>query len=353
MANLKEILIIGGTGAQGIPVVEALSASQRYRVRVLTRDTTSIRAQQLAKLPNVALIQGKVDDQKDLHEAFKGVYGAWVNLDTFTLGEKNELFYGIRAYEIARHEGVKHYIWASTSYALKRANWDEKYRFAHGDVKGRITDLILAQGQEGMKSSVLSTVPYMNMLVDGLFVPMKQPDGSFVWANPATAGKFPLIALEDVGYYSLWLFDNLSESAGLDLRVVTDYVSFADIANTFTSVTGKKGVHQSVPLEAYLKLAEPWPNAPANWFTGPSNAAPDESALLWRENLSGWWRYWDDGKDGVVDMDLLTRIHPNRIKSLEEWMRQVGYDGQHKPGNVLKGVEDLIQANVITSANKA
>jgi hypothetical protein len=54
----------------------------------------------------VTLIQGAQDNQKDLHRAFKGVYGAWVNTDGFTLGEKNELFYGIRAYEIARHEGL-------------------------------------------------------------------------------------------------------------------------------------------------------------------------------------------------------------------------------------------------------
>jgi nucleoside-diphosphate-sugar epimerase len=119
---MQEILVIGGTGAQGLPVVHgnypfhhtnistnivaALSSSNHFSVRVLTRDTTSARAKQLAELNNVTLIQGAQDNQKDLHRAFKGVYGAWVNTDGFTLGEKNELFYGIRAYEIARHEGL-------------------------------------------------------------------------------------------------------------------------------------------------------------------------------------------------------------------------------------------------------
>jgi hypothetical protein len=132
------------------------------------------------------LIQGRQDSQDDLQRAFHGVYGAWVNTDSFTLGEKNELFYGIRAYEIARCEGVQHYIWSNIAYALKRGNWDRKYHFAHGDAKGRISDFILAQGQEGMKTSILSTCPYVDMLVDGLFVPKEQPDGSFVWTNPAS-----------------------------------------------------------------------------------------------------------------------------------------------------------------------
>ncbi|MFI2040516.1 NmrA family NAD(P)-binding protein [Streptomyces bottropensis] len=35
------IFVIGGTGAQGIPVVRALVADKKYSVRLLTRDATS------------------------------------------------------------------------------------------------------------------------------------------------------------------------------------------------------------------------------------------------------------------------------------------------------------------------
>jgi hypothetical protein len=155
MANLKEILVIGGTGAQGIPIVEgkhpnrcvlsrsltmsvALSKSNRYIARVMTRDPSSSRSQELAALPNVKLIQGSQTNQDDLHAAFRGVYGAWVNLDGFNIGEKNELFYGARSYEIARTEGVQHFIWANISYSLKALNWDEQYYGAHFTGKGRV-----------------------------------------------------------------------------------------------------------------------------------------------------------------------------------------------------------------------
>ncbi|KAL6835634.1 NAD(P)-binding protein [Trichoderma sp. SZMC 28015] len=338
MADLKLILVIGGTGAQGIPVVKALSESNRYSVRVLTRNRNSTRALQLAALPNVTLFEGNQDDQDDLHGAFNGAYGAWVNLDGFTLGEKNEVFYGIRAYEIARHEGLKHYIWANSDYAVKKAGWDEKYHWGHNDAKGRIGDLILSHGQETMKTTLFTTGPYMNMLWDGMYVPKEQDDGSFVWATPASDGKIPLIALEDVGFYNLWIFDNPNESAGLDLEVATDQVSMGDIAETFTRVTGKKAIHKRLPLEEYLEMAEPYPNAPANWAAGPS-AVRDKSVMTWRENFTAWWRYWSEGKGATRDMALLDRIYPGRIKSLEEWMRKVSYDGKQKA--VLKGIEDL------------
>ncbi|KAM0598551.1 hypothetical protein ACHAPH_003994 [Verticillium nonalfalfae] len=303
MAELKEILVIGGTGAQGAPVVK-----------------------------------GAQNNQEDLHRAFKGVYGAWVNTDGFTLGEKDELFYGFRAYEIARGEGVQHYVWANIEYVLGIVDYDEAYHCGHMDGKGRIGKFILAQGQDGMKSSLFSTGPYMDMLLDGMFVPSEQPDGSFLWANPSLDDvKLPLIALDDVGVYNLWLFDNPDEAAGLDLSVVTDNVSFPEIAKTFTEVTGKQGVFKSTPFEHYAKVAEPYPGAYVNWSLGP-DAPRDESVMKWNDNFGAWWRYWGEGRTPLRDTAILDRIHPKRIRSLAEWMKHVSYDGNRR--FVLKMVED-------------
>lgn len=131
-------------------------------------------------------MEGQQTSQADLHKGFKGAWGAWVNTDGFTIGEKNELFYGIRAYEIARHEGVKHYIYAATDYPLKHENWNAEFHWGHNDAKGRVADFIEFQGQKGsMTSSAIVTGPYMDMLFDGPAMPVQQDDGSFLWANPA------------------------------------------------------------------------------------------------------------------------------------------------------------------------
>ncbi|OJZ89042.1 hypothetical protein ASPFODRAFT_57810 [Aspergillus luchuensis CBS 106.47] len=307
---MREILVIGGTGAQGLPVIKALSSSEKFSVR-------SARAQEVARLPNVSLNEeGRQDNQEDLHKAFNGIYGAWVNTDGFTIGEKNVLFYGCRAYEIARHH--------------RHADWDENYHWGHNDAKGRVADYILAQGQAGMKSSVLTTGPYMNMLWDGMFVPTQEPDRTSVWANPAKSGKIPLIALEVVGHDSLWLFKNLPESAGMNLKIATDEFSFADIAAAFTEVTGKKGVHRYVPLE---------------------DAVTDESTMTWRQNFSAWWKYWGEGRAEHRDFTLLNRIHPNCISSLNDWIRMAKYNGLRK--TVLKGVEDLKRSSAAMQQQQA
>ncbi|GIZ41848.1 hypothetical protein CKM354_000513700 [Cercospora kikuchii] len=338
-SDLKLIFVVGGTGAQGLPIVNTLSASGRYAVRVLTRNKNSERAKQLAQLPNVELFEGQQTSQKDLHAGFKGAWGAWVNTDGFTIGEKNELFYGCRAYEIARDEGVKHYIYAATDFALKNTNWDETYHWGHNDAKGRVLDYISAQGQNGATtSSSVITGPYMDMLYDGMFVPQEQEDGSLVWANPAEDGKIPLIAVEDGGPYALWMFDNVKESAGLFLKVATDEVSFADIAKTFTKVTGRPAKHVQVPLADFLHKAEPYPNAPANFAAGP-NVPRDESMMTFIENFTPWWKFWGQGKAVKRDFALLDKIHPNRLKSLEDWMKRHNYDG--KPKSILKGAKDL------------
>ena len=142
-----------------------------------------------------------------------------------------------------------------------------------------------------------------------------------------------------MGAYSLWMFDNVPESAGLFVKVATDEVSFEDIASTFTEVTGKKGIHQSIPIDDFLTAAEPYPNAPANWAAGP-NAHRDESSMTWRENFRAWWIYWGEGGiTAVRDQDLMHKMHPKRIRSLREWMEKVGYDGKPRP--ILKSIEDL------------
>lgn len=198
----------------------------------------------------------------------------------------------------------------------------------------------------------------MEMLFDGMFVSEERDDGTIVWANPASKslflllflprlkyllmvignGKISLISLLDVGAYVLWIFDNIDRSAGIDLEVATDQVSFKDIVEVFTRVTGKPALHIQLPMEEYLGRAEPYPNAPAN-YPGGKNKIDDESNMTWRENFTAWWRYWSEGLGATRNFELLTEIFPGRIKSLEEWMVKVNYQGKPKP--VLKDLEDL------------
>ena len=157
----KTVLAIGGTGAQGVPVVKGayidslwlvsllilqeLAADGRYKVIILTRSGQSDPAMELASLPKVAVMEGDAFDEPTLVKAFKGVDAAFVNTNGFAIGEKAEIYWGIRIYEIAYGAGVKHFVWGSLDYSSKLGNFDPSFHCGHLDGKGIVADFIHSQ----------------------------------------------------------------------------------------------------------------------------------------------------------------------------------------------------------------
>ena len=100
----QSVLIIGGTGGQGMPIVEGSAhiaslpasihmlilnielAQNGFKVRVLTRNQDSDNSKKLATLQNVSLYTGAPDDEGSLRKAFAGVDYAFVNLNSWALG---------------------------------------------------------------------------------------------------------------------------------------------------------------------------------------------------------------------------------------------------------------------------
>src|SRR6202034_4802686 len=77
----SKIFVVGGTGAQGLPVIGALVADKKYSIRALTRDATSRRANALLALGNVSILEGTFADEATLRQGFRGCDGAYVNID--------------------------------------------------------------------------------------------------------------------------------------------------------------------------------------------------------------------------------------------------------------------------------
>src|SRR6516162_3737755 len=107
LSNDKLILVIGGTGAQGQAVVKELvepssdGAPSPYTVRILTRNPDHPKVKAEFNHPNVELVQGSFTDLAKVERALKGVWGAYINTDGFTVGEQAETYYGLRIFELA------------------------------------------------------------------------------------------------------------------------------------------------------------------------------------------------------------------------------------------------------------
>jgi hypothetical protein len=52
--------------------------------------------------------------------ALEGCYGAWINTDTYTVGQEKEIWAGIKIYETARRtNAARHLIWSNLDYGTK------------------------------------------------------------------------------------------------------------------------------------------------------------------------------------------------------------------------------------------
>jgi uncharacterized protein YbjT (DUF2867 family) len=325
----SKVLVIGATGAQGSPVVRELTKDGRYEVVIFTRNARSARAQALLKLPGVTAFEGNTTVEQNIYDACRQVDGIYANLDGFAIGEVQETYWGIRIFEIALESRVKHFVWGSLDYLVKKGGFNRKYRCGHYDAKGRVAEFILQQRPRPMAVSVLTSGPYMEMLYEGMFVPHTLADGSLLFAHPMGNGKVPMIHLDDLGRYARFLFDHPEESDGMDLEIATQHVAWSYLVDCVQRVTGRKAVFEDVPLSEYLRkysgLSEGTPSAWAQ-----TKDAPALSVQTFWENFSGWWSAW---RDNLVSRDyaLLDRILPDRVRDLEEWMRKTNYDGGARP----------------------
>jgi uncharacterized protein YbjT (DUF2867 family) len=315
----------------------ALATDGKYAVRVITRNAKSEEAQELASIPGVTIFEGDSYLETDLRKAFEGVKYVFANTNGFAIGEKAEIYWGIRLYELAREFGVEHFLYAGLEYASRLGNFDPKYRTGHLDGKGKVVDYLKAQPTTPMAWSALTSCLYIEGLRE-ILQPFPTPDRTMVFSAPIGDAKLPLIYLEDYGQYARWLLDNPTRSNGLELHVATEDIAYKDLAAAFTEVTGQKAVYKEVTLDEYFKLGLfPDPDAKI----GATNNPNDPTLFTFRENFSGFWNTW---KDELTHRDykLLDEILPSRVKSVKEWMEKTGYDG--KPASVLKDYRDGARA---------
>ncbi len=103
-----------------------------------TRNPDHPTAKELAQLPNVTFHVGHIESEQLLREAMHSMDAVFFLANGFSIGEKAELFWSIRAFEIAIKVGVKFFQFSNLDYALKKGGYDPKFRCAHYDGKGRI-----------------------------------------------------------------------------------------------------------------------------------------------------------------------------------------------------------------------
>ena len=185
----QTITVVGGTGAQGGGVVDALLASGQYAVRVVSRNAASKSAKALEKR-GVRVVQGDLLEPSSLRAAFEGAHGVFLVTnfwDPTQMPKETEV--GTAAVKEARAAGVQHFIWSTLPDAEKLTGG--RLKLPHFTGKARV-DAAVEAAKFPRHMFVQAPFYFQNFL--GLLAPQALPNGGRGWEvpmDPATALRLP------------------------------------------------------------------------------------------------------------------------------------------------------------------
>jgi NmrA-like family len=275
-------------------------------------------------------------DIDSVRNALQDCYGLFLNTDSFTVKEGDEIWAAIRIFEISnRIPTLRHFVWSGIDYALKKSGFNPRYGAYHVNAKGRVNEYLENQPssktEDGLAWTILNTAAYNEMLAGGLFMPQIQPDGTRVFAFPLGSGRLPLIALDDIGTFARLIFDSRATFSGATLGAVSHFATGTEVAETTARVAGVKAVYMPVTYEQWVS-AHPLRDLPF--------AKTDPTGPTFAQGFKMLWATFEDRlMDTYRDVDGLKALHPG-LRTLEGWMRDTGYDGTPVP--FLKGSIELM-----------
>ncbi len=254
MSNI--LAVFGATGQQGGSVINYVLSdpelSQKYKIRAITRDITSEKAQQLQG--KVEVVQGDVLNRASLDTALTGAHTVFA-MTTPSFGPNGlEIEYnsGKTIADVAVEKGAE-YIIFSTLPPVKKISGGKYTKVTPFDAKAKAEQHI--RGLH-IKSAFLSPGYFMENLQSQPFLaPQQAPDGTWELArhiSPKTRVPF-IDAVGDTGKFVGAILAEPDKYAGATFCAATALYSWEEIAAIMSEATGKTVVYKQIPLEDFKK----------------------------------------------------------------------------------------------------
>lgn len=175
----RVIAVVGGTGAQGGGVVEALLAQGKFGVRVASRNPDSDAARALAAR-GVEVVKADLLEPASLAPFFAGAHGAFIVTNFWDPAQmQRETEVGTTAVQAARAAGVSHLVWSTlpNSKALSGGALE----VTHFTSKALVDEVVAAAGFPRY-TLVGAPMYFQNFLT--MMGPQPLPTGGRGWAVP-------------------------------------------------------------------------------------------------------------------------------------------------------------------------
>jgi uncharacterized protein YbjT (DUF2867 family) len=273
MADKKIIAVVGATGAQGRGLVRAIlgDTAGGFAARALTRDVSTAKAKELAKL-GAEVVAANVDDPESLKRAFQGAYGAYcVTFFWEHFSPEKELANATAMAEAAKAAGIQHAIWSTLEDTRKWIPLSDtrmptlmgNYKVPHFDAKGE-ADAVFTR--LGVPTTFLLTSFYWDNFIGFGMGPKKGLDGKLALAIPMGDKKLPGIAAEDIGKCAYGIFKRGREYTGKTVGVAGEHLTGAQMAAAFSKALGQEVRYDAVTPEVYRSLGFPGAEDLGNMF---------------------------------------------------------------------------------------
>jgi uncharacterized protein YbjT (DUF2867 family) len=171
--------VLGGTGAQGGGVVDALLAARKFRVRVASRNPSSDAAKALTAR-GVEVVKADLLEPASLGAIYEGAHGAFVVTNFWDPGQgEREEEIGVGAVKAARAAGVKHLVWSTLPDVEKLSGG--RFKVKHFTMKAHVDAVVRLAGFE---RHTFVEAPFYFQNFQGLLGPQPLPGGGRGWAVP-------------------------------------------------------------------------------------------------------------------------------------------------------------------------
>jgi len=234
----KVILVTGATGKQGGATVARLLADG-WKVRALTRTTTSVAARRLAEA-GAQVVAGALGDRGSLDAAAEGVHGVF-SVQQGALGSppvpfEDEVGWGRNVADAAAAARARHLVYASVA-GVERGGGGRAFasKWAIEEHIRRI----------GIPATILRPVSFMENYADPAF---GVQTGTL--ATPF-APDIPeqLIALDDIGAFVALAFADPARYLGRAIAIAGDALRPGQTAEALSRTTGHKIHYVQVPVD--------------------------------------------------------------------------------------------------------
>jgi uncharacterized protein YbjT (DUF2867 family) len=234
MQNSKTIFVTGATGNQGGAVARSL-INNGFKVKVLTRNSSSPHAQNLKKL-DAEVIQGDLNNTGTFRNHIKGVDGIFAAL-TYENGIEKEIAQGMNLVNLAKEFEVKHFLYSSVIGADQHTgipNWESKFK-----IENYLKQMNLPY-----------TIIRPSSLFENFLIPqVKNRILKGKLASPVNKDVLQqFISSKDIGEIGASIFMDPGKYLGKTITIAAEEMDMKKVADIFSEGLGKEIKYQKLPM---------------------------------------------------------------------------------------------------------